>query len=389
MERKCLAIIIVSILSLAILGNVIKTAPNAFAQSAVADQDVYVKYAANSEMIKGHMAKAVENKDIHNLVLAKAHSSHPIEEHYTILEPRINERNPELNTQLKAALTGLMGKVDTQSSADFKAETEKIGKMLDQAYEAVVPESMRRDIKFNAKVIIEIVTRASVEYGNGVKDGKIVADIEYQDAQAFRVRANLLFNQVGQMLTAHEKEIAADHFRELEASMNAKEDQSRIQSEITGVANEVREGAGIPASTTDQNQQAGLAQYLENVKALLKQVSAEYHRGNYTGADQLAVTAYLDNFEHVEGPLLAANQTQLKTDVEQMMRIQLRDMIKQKAAPEQVDNHIAAINAKLDQAIKVVPEFPLGVLVAMASVIGVVIAITRRGNGASRISGRI
>jgi hypothetical protein len=378
-KSNLLAIIVFSIISFGIVGS-LGTAGKvqvAFGQNNNDDADV--KFATNAEMIKGHMAKAIENKDINNLVLAKAHAGHPIEEHYTILEPRVNERNPELNTQLKAALTGLMDKVGTQSSADFKAETEKISKMLDQAYKAVVPESKRGDIKFNANVIIEILTDAGVEYGNGVKGGKIIADIEYQDAQAFRVRANLLFNQVGGMLTAHEKEIAADHFRELEASMNAKEDQSRIQSEITGVANEVREGAGLSASTTDQNQQVDSVQYIKNVKELLKQVSAEYHKGNYTGADQVAVTAYLDNFEHVEGPLLNANQTQLKNDVEQMMRIQLRDMIKQKVTPEQLDAHIAAINVKLDQAVRVVPEFPVGAMVAMSSVIGVVIAASRFG----------
>lgn len=373
-----LAIVTFSILSFGIFGSLgaAGKVQVAFGQNT---DDSDVNFAANAEMIKGHMAKAVENKDNNNLVLAKAHFGHPIGEHYTILEPLVNEKNPELNTQLKTALTSLMDKADTQSSADFRAETEKISTMLDQAYEAVIPESERGDIKFNANVIIDIVTTAGVEYGNGVKDGKIIADIEYQDAQAFRVRANLLFNQVGEMLTAHEKEIAADHFKELEASMNAKEDPSRIQSEITGVVNEVREGAGLPASTTDQNQQVSLVQYLENVKELLKQVSTEYHRGNYTGADQVAVSAYLDNFEHVEGPLLNANQTQLKDDVEQMMRIQLRDMIKQKVTPEQLDAHIAAINVKLDQAIQVVPEFPVGAMVAMASVIGVVIAASRFG----------
>jgi urease gamma subunit len=270
-----------------------------------------------------------------------------------------------------------MGKVDTQSSAEFKAETERISKMLDQAYLAVVPEAKRGDSKFNANVIIAVVTRSGAEYSEGVKDGKVVADVEYQDAQAFRVRANLLFNQVAGTLTVHEKEIATDHFKELETSMNAKDDQSRIQSEITGIINEVREGAGILASTTDQMQQLDSAQYIENVRELLKQVSAEYHRGNYTGADQVAVTAYLDNFEHVEGPLVMANQTQLKNDAEQMMRIQLRDMIKQKVTPEQLDAHIAAINVKLDQAVKVVPEFPVGAMIAMASVIGIGIAATR------------
>ena len=389
MERKSLAIITVSILSLAILGNVIKTAPNAFAQSAVDDQDVYVKYAANSEMIKGHMAKAVENKEKNDLELAKAHAGHPIAEHYSILESEVNEHNAQLNTQLKDALNGLAGRVDAQSAADFKAETERISKMLDQAYSDVISETKRNDIKFNANVIIALVSQAGQEYGEGIKDGKVVAEVEYQDAQAFSTRAHVFFDQVSANLTAHEKDNAAGFFKDLEASMNSHEDVDKVQSEIAGVINEVREGAGIQASATNEQQQVDAVQHIQIVRDLLKQVSADYHQGNYTGADKVTVVAYLDHIEPVETALINHDAKDLKLELEQMMRIQLRDMIKQKAAPEQVDNHIAAINTKLDQAVKVVPEFPVEVLVAMASVIGVVIAITRRGNGGSRIPGRI
>jgi hypothetical protein len=118
-------------------------------------------------------------------------------------------------------------------------------------------------------------------------------------------------------------------------------------------------------------------QYIENVKDLLERVSTEYRLDNYTGADRLAVAAYLDNFEHVEGPLLNANQPQLKNDIENMLRVQLRDMIKQRVTPEQLDAHIEAINVKLVQAIHVVPEFPVTAMVAIASVIGMMIAASR------------
>lgn len=165
-----------------ILGNNTRIIIAAFAQSAIANQDVYVKYAANSEMIKGHMAKAVENKEKNDLTLAKAHPGHPIAEHYSILESEVNKHNTQLNTQLKDALNGLAGKVDSQSAADFKAETEKISKMLDRAYSEVISEAKRNDINFNANVIIALVSQASQEYGEGVKDGKFGQALEILEA---------------------------------------------------------------------------------------------------------------------------------------------------------------------------------------------------------------
>ena len=43
--------------------------------------------------------------------------------------------------------------------------------------------------------------------------------------------------------------------------------------------------------------------YLENARGLLNLSSFEYRNSNYTGAEELATTAYLDNFEHVEEEL--------------------------------------------------------------------------------------
>jgi parvulin-like peptidyl-prolyl isomerase len=54
----------------------------------------------------------------------------------------------------------------------------------------------------------------------------------------------------------------------------------------------------------------------------------------------------------VEVPLVNSGHQQLKEDIEQMMRVQLRDMISQKVSADKLDAHIAAIDAKLDEATK-------------------------------------
>ena len=102
-------------------------------------------------------------------------------------------------------------------------------------------------------------------------------------------------------------------------------------------------------------------QYIQNVRDLLSRTSAEYKAGNYTGAEELATMAYLDNFKQIESDLDQRNATELKEQTAQLMHVELLGLIRDKADPQAVDGKIAEINSKLDEAIVVVPEFPLGI----------------------------
>lgn len=130
--------------------------------------------------------------------------------------------------------------------------------------------------------------------------------------------------------------------------------------------------SGASATTT------GL-QYIQNARDLLKQASTQYRAGNVTGAEALATTAYLDNFEFVESELEQRNATELKEETEQLMRVELIGLIKDGADPQAVDDKIAEINAKLDEAIVVVPEFPAIIqLMLVASIIAGMIYLNKR-----------
>lgn len=92
-------------------------------------------------------------------------------------------------------------------------------------------------------------------------------------------------------------------------------------------------------------------EYLQNTRNLLNQSLAEYKNANFTGAEELAITAYLDNFEYVEHQIEKNGSHSLVEDIEHMMREKLRDMIKEKASQTDVDLHINATDAKLVEAI--------------------------------------
>jgi hypothetical protein len=93
--------------------------------------------------------------------------------------------------------------------------------------------------------------------------------------------------------------------------------------------------------------------YAQTASKLLNQTQMEYTRGNSTGAEELAIRAYLDNFEYVEAPLDQKGQHILKENIENMMRNDLRTMIKDKAPAPQVSELIKKIDSNLVEAITI------------------------------------
>ena len=93
--------------------------------------------------------------------------------------------------------------------------------------------------------------------------------------------------------------------------------------------------------------------YAQTASKLLNQTQMEYTRGNSTGAEELAIRAYLDNFEYVEAPLDQKGQHILKENIENMMRNDLRTMIKDKAPAPQVSELIKKIDSNLVEVITI------------------------------------
>ena len=115
---------------------------------------------------------------------------------------------------------------------------------------------------------------------------------------------------------------------------------------------ELKNGSGQENETTvTENESNKYINYLQHARNLLNQTSVEYKNSNYTGAEELAIVAYLDNFEYVESELEKKGSHSLVQEIEHMMREELRDLIKNKANLAELDMHINATDAKLLEAI--------------------------------------
>ena len=96
-------------------------------------------------------------------------------------------------------------------------------------------------------------------------------------------------------------------------------------------------------------QQKTPTEIISTIKTLLNQTINEFRNENFTGARQLASTAYLDNFEFIEAPLEKHDKA-LEKNTEIMLREQLRQFIKDKSPMESIQQLINNINLNLNKA---------------------------------------
>jgi hypothetical protein len=324
--------------------------------TAIAPNVTFVEFVSNIEQIRGHLDQALVNKESGNDTLAQAHTLHPIEEIYASIEEQLVSQNGTLNETLSVALQDLSSSVPNVMPEEFRGQIDSINMQLDNIVQTLVPSSELRNPAFNASVVSRLLDTAGHEYGEAVANGTIIEIIEYQDGQAFIHRAQSIFNSSANNINqnmAHEVEEVNEFFSNLNNAVSNRDDPANVETTINGITHELSEITGLSESQLT-GEEAGAEEQdpiaiINNIKSLLTELVAAYRSQDYQGAENIAIEAYLENYEHVEAPI-AEHDQQLMEQTEVMLREELRQMITNRAPIEQIEQHIAMINANLDRA---------------------------------------
>ncbi len=338
---------------------------------ADAEYDEKLAFAGSLEETLGHFWAIEQNLDDNNAELALVHATHPIAELYDIMKPVLQKNSPDLDTQVKTILLDLgkkTGKDVTRQDAQKAIDDAK--EVVEIARTAIVGDELSQDTTFKMKLMQGLLETSKGEYEEAITDGEIGMMAEFQDGSAFVWRSQQIFDEIKSELPEHEAEEVEEFYGDLWVGYDSKADPEEIATMADGIIHELDVIMGVESEDTD------LLDYVENIRSLLKETKEEYAAGNTDEALSLATKAYLDNFEFLESPIAQQNP-ELKDEMEHMMREQLRDMIKSGAPASEVDAQVDAILLKMNDVAKIVPEFPFGALIAMTSILGVVIAITR------------
>jgi hypothetical protein len=321
-----------------------------------------VEFVSNIEQIRGHLNQALVNKESGNNTLAQNHALHPIEEVYASIEDLLVSQNSTLNETLSRALQDLSSTVHNSMPEDFGGQIDSINMLLDNSMQTLVPNSQLSNPAFNASVVARLLHIGGHEYEEAVANGTIKEIVEYQDGQAFIDRAESIFNSSASNINqsmSQEREEVNELFLDLNTAVNNREDPASVETATNRIIHELAEITGLSESQLTGEAGGGEGQdpiaIINNIKSLLNQLVAEYRSQNYQGAESIATEAYLENYEYVEAPI-AQKDEQLMEQTEVMLREELRQMITQRVPIEQIEQHIAMINANLDRSIQILSE---------------------------------
>jgi hypothetical protein len=338
------------------------TANETMTTTATGPNATFAEFVSNIEQIRGHLDQARINKESGNDSLTTAHTLHPIEEVYASIEEQLVSQDATLNETLATALQDLASSVPNVSAEEFGAQVDSINMQLANIVQTLVPSSDLSNPTFNASVVARLLDIAGHEYEEAVANGTIIAMVEYQDGQAFIQRAQNIFNSsagnINQSM-AHEVEEVKIFFTDLNNAVSNLDDPANVETTINGIIDELAEITG-PSEAQLTGEEAGTEEqdpiaYINNVKSLLTELAAAYRAQDYQGAENIAIEAYLENYEFVEAPLAELDR-ELMEQTEVLLREELRQMITNRAPIDQIEHHIGLINANLDRATQLLSQ---------------------------------
>ena len=197
----------------------------------------------------------------------------------------------------------------------------------------------------NFKLIqMKMLLKASiVEYGVAVSGGQIVEQAKFQDGLAFVVRSEQILDtidtaDVGSRTVLIMYEVLA----EVQGAYDNIEDPAEVESLTNRVVDSINSLLGI------ESEEVNLQMFIEDIRSLLADASAEMAAGNTDLALSYVAKAYLDNYEFLELPLLNAGEGDLMREMEAMLRIDLQNMIRDGIPLDSINGHIDDVLDRLD-----------------------------------------
>lgn len=328
-----------------------------------------IRWASNIEMMRGHVTASLDNLHLGKKERVRAHASHPLEEHYDLLSRALKARNPDFEAQLRNTLDGLGRLLHSRFSTEsYEQAIGKLSALLDQALQMLIPSDVLAEPKFQAALIARLCQTASQEYSEAVRDVHQFKLEEYQDAFVFVQRAQVLAQRIKGQLPSTAVRLLQQLREALPsitppATLVPPEDVSKsarrlasIIEQATGGHRSRRGTSGLLMSPLvvirSGTFQVNPAQEIANIRDLLDRIKKAYRQGEVQHAKELSAVLYLEHFEKIEGDLFD-KAPELNDRLEPILGLQIRQLIKAKAPPSEVESLIAKILPALKEVEKV------------------------------------
>ena len=267
----------------------------------------------------------------------------------------------------------------TESSTGTAEKVEEVEHILAEV-ELIIREYEGGDTSELGLALSGIKDRLSlvdIEYVDAVADGQIVNQKEYDETVIFLAKAVEIYRANSDAMSALSESDSSDLISALESI-----DEIVVSlGDPPGVTALVVKGLSSVGALQELSGGAvviDLLDYVDEIQHLLMEAKSEYRQGNNDLALSHVTKAYLDNYEFLEGPLVDAGERELMLEVEEMMREELRSMIRAGAPVSEVDAQIDSILEKMDTVAVIVPEFGSVAIVVLSVAIVAIVALSMR-----------
>ncbi|MBD3881122.1 helix-hairpin-helix domain-containing protein [Phormidium tenue FACHB-886] len=141
-----------------------------------------VDYLTKLGLMKGHMIVAGELLRLNLPEQAEPHLGHPVEEIYVDVQEQLPERNV---AEFSDTLTKVQDLVKSKpTDPEVQSAYNDAMTAIDKAI-AALPADQLKNPSFVLQSVNEMLDTAAAEYTAAISDGKISAEIEYQDSRGF------------------------------------------------------------------------------------------------------------------------------------------------------------------------------------------------------------
>ena len=260
---------------------------------------------------------------------------------------------PRLANELLSTTTDLAFTIKTGNSPYISKDVTQAKNALNSTSNELLNPILQSNKRasFLAETASFLLNDANKSYaisgaGESTNQGK-PDNFDYQNAVGLVNASKSDFNKISNNnSTNKDKESEINqYYDQLQSYVINKFDTQSVSRLISEIKNDLtsyyKSGNGSTANP--------YTHYFSTIRNDLQSVIKDVKNGNYDGASDTVITAYLDNFEYLE-PSIDKYDHNLKLTIELGMREHLRQMLDQKAPYSAVLSYINYILLKLSQA---------------------------------------
>ena len=243
----------------------------------------------------------------------------------------IRTANPDFANDVHLTLVDI--ETDASSSDQSQTVLQKISH-VQSLFDAIPPNS-----SVTPNILVNVLSAVFELYQNSFTNNDKTS---YAYSHTLFLNSEQILQSMNKTDTNQQSELKL-YFGQLQTQIENKEQFVQVGNTVTEIQNNL---LGTRVSYSKSN-------LYDVIRGLYKQVLVAVDAGDYDKANELAITAYLDNFEFLE-PDLRSVAPDFEHKLELNMREDLRSSISSHKSPEYIHTEMAGILADLDKAERLV-----------------------------------